>query len=519
VQKQQQDGESVELDGEDNDESDAVVSVVSDLDEDRILVQKQQQDGESVELDGEDNDDSNAVVSVVSDLDEAVSGEGLGGESLAGLLGEIFEYESASEVGDVDEADETEDGSRRARRKKFWKTNEVKDMIRSNDQRASDKAEELIEYLKKMAEEENNPDYLPGPIQYTLLIDAFAQAIDENDGPAAMLRAESVVDNLLNEAESSSTVSPQMLNSLMSVYVKLGTRESAEKATLILERLEYMNVFGDSKTAMKPTVHSYSIAMSAWSAVGTEEAAANAERILNRLIEIYEQQKGADQDDLCPNNIIFNTAIDAWARSGSVEAGPRAEALLHRMETLSRDPDYDVRPDTISFNTCMKAWCNCPGSDGLLRAEELMQKLESHPKYPKRNGGTLVVIPSRLSYNQLISAWAKSDFSDAAIRAESVLLRMIQAYKADAYSTCAPDSHSMASCLNALAKSRTVSFKAKKCLSLLDAMSSAGLRPNTVCECLRLVDCIHCSNSLCMARLPSENLGFNTVLNAAGEFK
>jgi len=470
----------------------------------RILEHEHPKVGDSVELDGEDNNDSDAgVVSVISDLDEAISGEGALGEisdldeaiseeglgkNLAGMLGDILN-ESASDVGDI-EGDEAKNDSRRARRKKYWKTSEVKDMIRSNDPRASAKAEELISYLKKMAEQEGDPDYLPGPIQYTLLIDAFAQGI-ENDGPEAMLRAESVVDNLLNEAESSSTVSPQMLNSLMSAYVKLGTQESAEKATLILQRLEYMGTFGD--TAMKPTIHSYSIAISAWSAVGTEEAAANAERILNRLIEIHAQQKDADRaDELCPNNIIFNTAVDAWARSGSAEAGPRAESLLHKMEKLSHDRNYDVRPDTITFNTCMKAWCNSPGSDGLLRAEELMKKLESHPEYPKRNGGILIVKPSRLSYNQLISAWAKSQYADAAIRAESVLLRMIKAYKADTYSTCAPDSHSLASCLNALAKSRTVNFKAKKCLSLLDAMSSAGLKSNTVC--------------------------FNTVLNAAGEF-
>jgi len=255
-----------------------------------------------------------------------------------------------------------------------------------------------------------------------------------------------------------------------------------------LERMEYLKEFGGS---VKPTVHSYSYAISAWTKCESEQAAVYAENILDRLFQDYDEvlksegEHSAYAAELKPNNIVFNSVIDAWARSGSPDAGNKAEALLHRMEVLSRMDEYDVRADTISFNTCIKAWCN---SGKPLKAEEVLAKLETNPQYPKRNGGVLVVRPNRLSYNSVINAWAKSSMPEAAVRAEDLLLRMIKSFKSEAFSTITPDAVTFASVLNALAKSRTTIMKAEKCGAILKAMidlheddGSYDSKPNIVC--------------------------------------
>ena len=108
---------------------------------------------------------------------------------------------------------------------------------------------------------------------------------------------------------------------------------------------------------VKPSVHSFAIAINAWSNVGSEAAAHNAEEILKRLLEDYDEaleQNTEYAKDLKPNNVVFNSVIDAWARSGSSIAGEKAESILLRMEELSMMKIYDVRPDTITFNTCSK---------------------------------------------------------------------------------------------------------------------------------------------------------------------
>ena len=105
---------------------------------------------------------------------------------------------SRSLSGDVEDGvrnkERTESSTRRAKRKKFWKTQEVRDLIKQNDLNAVTKAEEMITQLERMAIEEDNDEYLPGPIQYTTLIEAYSRG-GNTDAPG---RAEKVINHLLN---------------------------------------------------------------------------------------------------------------------------------------------------------------------------------------------------------------------------------------------------------------------------------------------------------------------------------
>lgn len=242
---------------------------------------------------------------------------------------------------------------------------------------------------------------------------------------------------------------------VIGAYASMGTESSAEQATAILERMEYIKDQGDG--TVKPSVHSFGIVINAWSNVGTDAAASNAEKILTRLLEDYDKALENDVEyanKIQPNNVVFNSVIDSWARTGNVAAGEKAEAILHRMEAFSRMPAYDVRPDTITYNTCIKAWCKSGHIDAAFKAEALLSKLEANPQYPKQRGGMLVVRPNRLSFNAVINAWAKSRHPKAAVYAENLLIRMIKAYQSDPFSTVKPDAITFSSVLNALAKSK-----------------------------------------------------------------
>ena len=214
---------------------------------------------------------------------------------------------------DKDDNQNESESSRRARRKQFLMTQEVRKLIKAKDPRTSLKAEEMITTLEKIAKQENNDAYLPGPIQYTLLIDAYAKS----DAVDATHRAEAVIDRLLNENSSTGFglyPTLQMMYSIMATYANVASVEGATKATAILERMEYLKEFGQ---LVKPTVHSYSIAISAWAKCGSVAAAENAESILNRLFDVYDEllSRGDSNqyaEELKPNNIVFNSVIDAW---------------------------------------------------------------------------------------------------------------------------------------------------------------------------------------------------------------
>ena len=194
--------------------------------------------------------------------------------------------------------------SRRARRKKYFKTQEVRELIRANDPCAPLKGEEMIATLELMAKEENDDEYLPGAKQYTTLIDAYANSDTRS--------ATAVIERIMKSNLQLTTI---MMNAIMGVYVNMGTVEGAKEATTILERMEYTRDFGGS--AVRPTVYSYSLAISAWAKCSSFDAATSAEAILARLLKSYEKvslinNESDYAEELKPNSVVFNSVIDAW---------------------------------------------------------------------------------------------------------------------------------------------------------------------------------------------------------------
>ena len=194
--------------------------------------------------------------------------------------------------------------SRKARRKKYFKTQEVRELIRANDPRAPAKAEEMIATLEQMAKDENNDEYLPGTRQYTVLIDAYAKS--------QTCGAEKVIERIM---KSNIDFTTTMMNAIMGAYANMGTVEGAKQATTILERMEYIRDFGGS--AIKPTVYSYSLAISAWAKCHSFDSATCAENVLSRLLESYDKvlmngNQSNYAEELKPNSVVFNSVIDAW---------------------------------------------------------------------------------------------------------------------------------------------------------------------------------------------------------------
>jgi len=107
------------------------------------------------------------------------------------------------------DTDRSESSTRRAKRKKFWKTQEVRELIKQNDQSAIVKAEEMITQLERLAAETGDDEYLPGPIQYTTLIEAYSHGGTVD----AAQRAEKVINRLLSSVDSKdANPTTQMLN-------------------------------------------------------------------------------------------------------------------------------------------------------------------------------------------------------------------------------------------------------------------------------------------------------------------
>jgi hypothetical protein len=257
-------------------------------------------------------------------------------------------------------------------------------------------------------------------------------------------------------------------DAVLQAWAMQGTWEAAERARLILERLEQWQA-SSTHNVIEANSHTYSIVMNAYSKLG---AVQQVEAILAKRIE----------DDLkfgkqMVDTVMYNVAIKAWAVSQDAQAGVRATALLEELEQVRK-----LQPDIITYNSVLSAWSRCTGNiNAASQAERILQEMivksKANPEAPR---------PNTVSYNTVLHAWSKSLKPIAVERASAILEYMIVSQEPK------PDIYSFTSVLNVLAKSKNPD-KALKARELLDKLLLlAKARPD----------------------LEPSNIAFNTVLNA-----
>ena len=305
------------------------------------------------------------------------------------------------------------------------------------------------------------------------VIDGYARSRDKT-GP---LDAERLLFELMDEAERAqacgdeNTLLPTSAccNACIKAWARRNSREGAERAQGILDRMEVLN----AASSIHPTVYSYATVVTAWNrGVGGLEAAERADGILKKLLV-----RNVDADNtVTPNTVLFNAVIDCWAQSSHPTAGTKALGLLKMMKELGEE----ASPDGVTYRSVINAWASSSHINAAKSAEEVMA-------LAKEDG---VVIDTR-TYNVVLKAWSKSKAPNAGTRAEQLLVDMIEAQKSGDI-IIGPDAYSFSTVLSILAKSSEPG-KAQRARDLLSAFvqysdKSAGgkndggaSRPNTSC--------------------------------------
>ncbi len=277
-----------------------------------------------------------------------------------------------------------------------------------------------------------------------------------------LLERQQTVDSSLVITSSITT------DAVLQAWAQQGTWEAAERARLILERLEQWKA-SSSQNAIEANSHTYSIVMNAYSKLGAVE---QVEAMLAKRIE-DDERLGENKVD----TVMYNVAIKAWAVSEDARAGSRATALLQELQQLRK-----MQPDIITYNSVLSAWSKSSGHiNAAPQAERILQEMiinsKANPAAPR---------PNTVSYNTVLHAWSKSTKPIAVQRASAILEYMIRSREPE------PDIYSFTSVLNVLAKSKQPdkAFQASQLLGTLLDLSE------------RRQD------------LEPSNIAFNTVLNA-----
>ena len=226
-----------------------------------------------------------------------------------------------------------------------------------------------------------------------------------------------------------------------------------------------------------------------WSKRKSKVGAANAEEILERLIQeaiagnphMRTNATAGDDDSVAPPHMLtvthFNAAMDAYGKLGN-PAG--VQRILRRMESLrtSGVKDFEnLQPDEFSMSNLATAWAKS-------HSEEAAQKAEAIIQYMDLNG----MIANTVLYNTVLHAIAVGNQCDKALKAEDMVQRMKLRHK-EKGEDCKPDVYTYQSLIQAWSRTqmRGSPQEAERILSFMDDEASTGkkncnlMAPNAYC--------------------------------------
>mmetsp|Transcript_21512 Transcript_21512/g.30828 ORF Transcript_21512/g.30828 Transcript_21512/m.30828 type:complete len:976 (-) Transcript_21512:1166-4093(-) len=269
---------------------------------------------------------------------------------------------------------------------------------------------------------DGDQDMQPKLIIFNRVMDAFAKTF----GP---VRAEEILSNLEQLHQTCTGIEGPDVYSytiVITAWSKCATRDAAERADAILQRMEALYLAGATKA--RPNNFTYNAVIIAYSrnrqgVVSAEKAEKLLER-MERLTSIEGAEKSSNSasvgkhDDLRPDKITFSSVMVAWMNSNEPAlAYSRVIALHEQMERLYHEGNEKCKPDTVSFSILISALAKSNEEDAPQKAEAVINRMK------KFEGG---LRPNVYTYNSLILAWVNSNQPDAMEKAEAIIEEMVK---------------------------------------------------------------------------------------------
>lgn len=164
---------------------------------------------------------------------------------------------------------------------------------------------------------------------------------------------------------------------------------------------EMLSLYAETNNEkIKPNFITFTSAIDAWAQSSHPKAAFKAEKLLEKMMELYYEKDNNYGAEIRPNSITFDTVLHAFSKSKN--QARNAEEILERMDYLRRNSDWDVKPNVISFTNVVNAWANQEGGNAQ-RAQEVMERMEEIHQITKDDG----LKANTILMNCVMDAWTK----------------------------------------------------------------------------------------------------------------
>ena len=337
------------------------------------------------------------------------------------------------------------------------------------------RANALLEQLEQTIEDVDDDhasdvasNFGPNAVSYFTVIGAWVKTSRVGDGGRAAEMAEGVLGRMEAKLISSPFKGEERLrrfqpnviaySSIIDCWSKSGSRDAADHAKRLLERMKDTNV--------EPNVYTYTSAVTAFARSNTREGALEASNVLEGMKSHYNQ---TGDENVKPSVITYFAVIDAWARSDAKNAGSRCEELLNEMEVLYRSGDYNMKPDVRVYARVIAAHTRLTEKGSDHKANALVKRME-------RFGLTgdekfALSKPNVVCYNTLIGSFARKGDPIQAFRVLNKMDQYNSKINEDKDKIIA-DQHSFNSIIYALSRSN-LKEKAKKAFKILERLENS----------------------------------------------
>ena len=258
-----------------------------------------------------------------------------------------------------------------------------------------DRIRSILTKMKNLEESGDN-NVRQNNVAYNILLDFYAKTsqIDK-------------AKRLLSEMKTMSSDGMQHLKPDVITYNSVLLALSRDKNRLneaesLLHELEH-----SSDLDVKPDIVSYNTVINGLLKCN----APNFNERIQQLLSSIEERYQSGISEVKPNIITYNISIDAWSKSGERNAAEQAIKIIEKM----LESDNEVKPDVFSLSGVISAIANGGGADAPERAMSMLNRMKD-----------VGVKPNRINYNNILNSWAKSDRKDAPEQAESILISMTE---------------------------------------------------------------------------------------------
>jgi len=234
-------------------------------------------------------------------------------------------------------------------------------LSRGGDSSAGDRAQAVLTQMQKV-HENGDANVKPDTVCYNMVLKAFVRSHGINKAERAE-RADSMLALMEKEyAAGNESVKPNFISftTVISAWSRCqDIPQAGDRAENVLNRMEAFYEAGNEDS--RPSRYAYNGVISAHMRSGGDSAAEKAEMVLDRIEKLVD-------GFAIPNISSFNVIIAAYAKQGGKAASLKAEALLNRMQQLQNAGNFDAKPDAVTYMKIALAWVNSNDKDAAANA-------------------------------------------------------------------------------------------------------------------------------------------------------